>query len=90
MILVLRQSHHGSTKFAPAMQDNSHVLPRLSLVVGKPVHAAFDASRLPSDAGILVLAEIERRPDIAERLAGCLSDPRDPDWRFGSRNAKNP
>lgn len=79
MILVLTQSHHGSTEFAPAMEDRSGILPGLSPVAGKPVHAAFDGGRLTSDAGILVLAEIERRLGIAERLAGCLSDPRDPD-----------
>ena len=79
MILVLTQSHHGSTEFAPAMEDSSQVLPGLSPVAGKPVRAAFDGGSLTSDAGVLVLAEIERRLGIAERLAGCLSDPRDPD-----------
>ena len=79
MILVLTQSHHGSTEFAPAMGNDSRVLPGLSPVAGKPVRAAFDGGSLTSDAGVLVLAEIERRLGIAERLAGCLSDPRDPD-----------
>lgn len=78
MILVLTQSHHGSTEFAPAMEKDSQILPGLSPVAGKPVHAAFDGGSLTSDAGVLVLAEIERRLGIAERLAGCLSDPRDP------------
>ena len=79
MILVLTQSHHGSTEFAPAMENDSGVLPGLSPIAGKPVHAAFDGGSLTSDAGVLVLAEIERRLGIADRLAGCLSDPRDPD-----------
>jgi hypothetical protein len=39
---------------------------------------AFDGGRLTSDAGVLVLAEIERRLGIADRLARCLVDPRDP------------
>jgi hypothetical protein len=43
---------------------------------GKPVRAAFDGGRLTSDAGVLVLAGIERRLGIAERLARCLADPR--------------
>lgn len=60
------------------MTDRSDFLPGLSPVAGKPVHAAFDGGRLTSDAGVLVLGEIERRLGIAERLAGCLSDPRDP------------
>lgn len=61
------------------MANDSGVLPGLSPVAGKPVRAAFDGGSLTSDAGVLVLAEIERRLGIADRLAGCLSDPRDPD-----------
>jgi hypothetical protein len=38
----------------------------------------FDGGRLTSDAGVLVLAEIERRLRIAERLARCILDPRAP------------
>ena len=40
--------------------------------------SSFDAGRLTSDGGVLVLAEIERRLQIAERLARCLEDPRTP------------
>ena len=60
------------------MADNASVLPFLSPVCGKPVHVAFDGGRLTSDAGVLVLAEIERKLGIAERLARCIEDPRDP------------
>ena len=49
-----------------------------SLTASKPVALAFDGGRLTSDAGVLVLAEVERRLGIAERLARCLSDPRSP------------
>ncbi len=38
---------------------------------------AVAADHLTSDAGVLVLAEIERRLGIAERLADCVSDPRE-------------
>jgi hypothetical protein len=61
------------------MAKDAPVLPGLSPVAGKPMHAAFDGGRLTSDAGVLVLAEVERRLDIAERLARCLADPRDPE-----------
>src|SRR5918994_3600588 len=44
----------------------------------KPVQVTFDAGRLTSDGGILLLAEIERSLGIAERLARCLEDPRAP------------
>jgi Transposase DDE domain group 1 len=47
-------------------------------VAGKPVRIAFDGGRLTSDAGVLLLAEVERRLGIAERLARCLADPRSP------------
>jgi hypothetical protein len=60
------------------MAKDAPVLPGLSPVAAKPVRAAFDGGRLTSDAGVLVLAEIERRLGIAERLARCLADPRDP------------
>ncbi len=41
---------------------------------GKAMHAAFDGGRLTSDAGVLMLAWIERRLGIAERLARCPTD----------------
>jgi hypothetical protein len=48
-------------------------------VAGKQVRPAFDGGRLTSDAGVLLLAEIERRLKIAERLARCIADPRAPE-----------
>src|ERR1700688_64676 len=54
-------------------------LPGLSPVCGKPIVARFDGGQLSSDGGILLLAEVERRLGIAERLAGCIEDPRAPD-----------
>jgi hypothetical protein len=51
-------------------------LPVLSPVVGKVVQVTFDGGRLTSDGGVLVLAEIERRLGIAQRLARCIEDPR--------------
>jgi hypothetical protein len=61
------------------MAESAPVRPRLSPVAGKPVHVAFDGGRLTSDAGVLVLAEIERRLGLAERLARCIEDPRAPE-----------
>src|SRR5688572_10769357 len=61
------------------MAENAPFLPGLSPVRGKPVHVTFDGGRLSSDAGVLVLAEVERRLGIAERLARCLTDPRSPE-----------
>src|ERR687885_66727 len=50
-----------------------------SLTASKPVALAFDGGRLTSDAGVLVLAEVERRLALAERLERCLTDPRAPE-----------
>jgi hypothetical protein len=61
------------------MAEDAPFLPGLSPVGGKPVHVAFDGGRLTSDAGVLVLAEIERRLGLAERLARCIEDPRAPE-----------
>ena len=78
MILVSKQHQHGFTEFAPAMADRNGVLPGFPPVCGKAVQLAFDGGRLTSDGGILLLAQIERRLGIAERLARCIEDPRDP------------
>ena len=64
---------------ATAMAEGALVLSGSSPIAGKAVHVAFDGGRLTSDAGVLVLAEIERRLGIAERLARCLADPRSPE-----------
>src|SRR5215212_6484055 len=50
-----------------------------SPIAGKVVSAAFDGGRLTSDTGVLLLAEVERRLGIAERLARCIADPRSPE-----------
>ena len=60
------------------MDDGNGVFSGLPAVGGKPVRLTFDAGRLTSDAGVLLLAEVERRLGIAERLARCIEDPRDP------------
>lgn len=57
------------------MTENAPFLPGLSPVAGKPVHVAFDGGRLTSDAGMLLLAEIERKLQIAERLASPIYAP---------------
>jgi DDE family transposase len=79
MIWLLRPDHSKATEFAPAMDDVTGILPGLPAVAGKPVHVGFDGGRLTCDAGILLLAAVEQRLRIAERLATCLEDPRDPE-----------
>ena len=60
------------------MDENTPTLPGLPGISGKSVQIAFDGGQLTSDAGVLVLAEIDRRLGISERLASCLEDQRDP------------
>jgi len=79
MIWLLRPDHPKTTEFAPAMDDSTGILPSLPSVKGKPVHVAFDGGQMTSDAGILLLAAIEQRLGIAERLADCIEDPRAPE-----------
>jgi hypothetical protein len=45
---------------------------------GKKVVVNFDGGLLSSDGGVLALREIEQRLRVAERMAACLKDPRDP------------
>jgi len=51
------------------MGDPTFPLPGLSPVAGRSVKACFDGGALSSDAGVLVLREIENRLGVAERLA---------------------
>jgi Transposase DDE domain group 1 len=57
------------------MTDSMLPLPGLSPVGGKTVVAKFDGGLLSSDAGILVLREVEQRLRVADRLAACMVDP---------------
>ncbi len=47
-------------------------------VARKIVTADFDGGRLTSDGGVMLLAMAERRLGIAQRLARCFPDDRDP------------
>lgn len=44
----------------------------------KKVSAAFDGGRISSDGGVTLLAQAERRLDIADQLAAVIADCRDP------------
>jgi hypothetical protein len=44
----------------------------------KQVTAAFDGGRLTSDGGVMLLAMAERRLGVADRLARCFPERRDP------------
>src|SRR4249920_1130511 len=79
MIWLLRPDQPKPREFAPAMTEATEILPGLPAVKCKPVHVAFDGGRMTSDAGILLLAAVEQRLGLAERLANCIEDPRAPE-----------
>jgi hypothetical protein len=60
------------------MDETNAYLPGLSPVENKELCARFDGGRLSSDGGVLLLRGIEKRLGLAERLAGCLTDIREP------------
>lgn len=60
-----------STECTPEQLD-FHALGRRE-VVGR-----FDAGRLSSDGGGLLLREVDQRLGLLQRLAGCFSDYRNP------------
>src|SRR6266568_818275 len=79
MIWLLKPDQPRPTEFAPAMDESMGILPGLPAVAGKPVHLTFDGGLMTSDAGVLLLAAIEQRLGIAERLADCIEDRRAPE-----------
>ena len=44
----------------------------------KKIHADFTGGHLTSDAGALLLREVDKRLGLIDTLAACFSDPRDP------------
>ena len=79
MIWLLKPDQPKATEFAPAMDEGTGILPGLPAVAGKPIHLSFDGGLLTSDTGILLLAVVEQRLGIAERLADCIEDRRAPE-----------
>jgi hypothetical protein len=60
--------------------EEDTLLPFAFLAVArKKVTAAFDGGMLSSDAGVLLLRNIEKGLGLAKRLSACLRDKRDPD-----------
>ena len=60
--------------------SNDNALPfDLPSVCRKKLSVGFDGGQLSSDAGVLLLRNVERRLGIAQRLSMCLKDKRDPD-----------
>ena len=69
------------------MVDDTPFLPGLSPLQGKAVVVVLTAAGCPRKANCWSCAEIERRLGLADRLAGCLKDPRMP-HKIGHRLAE--
>ena len=78
MILVSGHDHTATGKVRLTMNETTAYLPGLSPVENKELCARFDGGRLSSDGGVLLLRGIAKRLGLAARLAGCLTDTRDP------------
>jgi hypothetical protein len=50
-----------------------------SSLCGKKIHADFDGGRLTTDAGGLLLRQVDQRLGLIDALNRCIPDPRDPD-----------
>jgi hypothetical protein len=61
------------------MAEDTLFLPGLSPVAGKQVQVAFEGGLQSSDGGVLLLREVDRQVGLAERLAACIPDWRDPE-----------
>src|SRR4030067_2751050 len=48
-------------------------------LIRRDVVARFDGGEITSDAGALLLREVERRTGILRQLSTCFTDPRRPD-----------
>ena len=60
------------------MSDDSLLPFSFPAVATKKVTAAFDGGRLSSDGGVMLLSCAEKRLGLADRLARCFPDRRDP------------
>jgi hypothetical protein len=60
------------------MSDDSLIPFSFPAVASKKISAAFDGGRITSDAGVMLLAQAERRLGIADKFAAVIADPRNP------------
>ena len=76
----MRDSVMVGLRSATPVMDQDNELPfELPAVARKKVSVGFDGGLMSSDAGVLLLREVEGRLGLAARLAGCIADRRDPE-----------
>src|SRR6266536_2260695 len=79
MVLISSRIIGRMRSATPVMSEDT-VLPfDLPSVARKKVSVGFDGGQLSSDAGVLLLRGVEKELGLADRLASCMRDRRDPD-----------
>src|SRR5437667_8648181 len=80
MTTARRRRIIGRMRSATPVMSEDTVLPfDLPSVARKKVSVGFDGGQLSSDAGVLLLRGVEKELGLADRLASCMRDRRDPD-----------
>jgi Transposase DDE domain group 1 len=74
---VAKQNHSAARSRQLTAMNATPILPGLSPVGAKALTATFDAGRLSSDGGLIVLREAARRLGLAEVITGPLCDARE-------------
>ena len=76
---------------SPSLQERSFAPEAQALHVDtvdeKPVLLAFDGGQITSDAGMLLVAQVDKQLGLSEALAAVLRDERDPDRICHSKQA---
>src|SRR5258707_14113390 len=68
----------GSRSATPVMEEDTLLPFELPAVARKKVSVSFDGGLMSSDAGVLLLREVERRLGLAARLAAGIAGRREP------------
>ena len=68
----------GLRSATPVMSEDTPLPFDLPSVARKKVSVAFDGGMLSSNGGVVLLRGVERRLELAARLAGCIRDGRNP------------
>jgi Transposase DDE domain group 1 len=78
--MALRRDINAETEAAFVMTECRPEPIRFHALGSREVRGEFDGGDISSDAGGLLLREVEKRTGIVERLADCFRDYRDPRW----------
>src|SRR4051812_49220887 len=74
VLFVERQTAHQVRKHPP--MSGSQPTFNFPLLPRKPAVAEFTGGSLSSDGGLLLLAQLDRRLGLTERMAACIRDER--------------